>query len=374
MRVVTSRSGRGSTSPKRDQPAATNDGAAVLHVRRGSAQRRRGGCRAALGAWRQPERAQPDARRVGARAGRRAQPRRLGALRGSALARSADAAHRTRSGPLAHLPSIQVQALLAGGAKTTEVDHEGWTPVTLAVANGHLEVGQGATAGLCSAQVCSRRARSRSWSCSRTGYDGAAGPRRRSVGAAGRRLHRQDAGHAGGVWRSRGSPQPRALTLQSARLTWSEPSHCRLCLWQEVARLLLARGADVNATDRFGWSALMLAAYSGHAGIVKVLLDHGASPATTSAKVPRPPPARGEGPPPDPRPHARAAARCGCGASAGRDGRVHRAGPRVRSHRRAAGGAGVGGRAADRRTGERPRCLNSVRGHVVQKLGTLLIL
>jgi len=42
-----------------------------------------------------------------------------------------------------------------------------------------------------------------------------------------------------------------------------------------VARLL-AEGTDIDKRDRFGHTALMLAAQNGHAGVVRLLLEHGA--------------------------------------------------------------------------------------------------
>jgi uncharacterized protein len=39
---------------------------------------------------------------------------------------------------------------------------------------------------------------------------------------------------------------------------------------------LLAVGEDINAMDRYGQTALMLAAMHGHNGIVRILLTHGA--------------------------------------------------------------------------------------------------
>jgi uncharacterized protein len=42
------------------------------------------------------------------------------------------------------------------------------------------------------------------------------------------------------------------------------------------ARRLLAAGADPNARDRHGQTALMLAAHRGHAALVNVLVDAGA--------------------------------------------------------------------------------------------------
>lgn len=45
---------------------------------------------------------------------------------------------------------------------------------------------------------------------------------------------------------------------------------------RETVRALLQSGADVNARDRYGQTALMLAAHRGHAAIVEVLIEHGA--------------------------------------------------------------------------------------------------
>ena len=44
----------------------------------------------------------------------------------------------------------------------------------------------------------------------------------------------------------------------------------------EVARLLLDRGADVNAVNDLGGTALQIAAWHGHAEIVRLLLERGA--------------------------------------------------------------------------------------------------
>jgi ankyrin repeat protein len=44
----------------------------------------------------------------------------------------------------------------------------------------------------------------------------------------------------------------------------------------DTVHALLAAGADVNAKDRDGWTALMFAAVKGHTDIVRVLRQAGA--------------------------------------------------------------------------------------------------
>ncbi len=44
----------------------------------------------------------------------------------------------------------------------------------------------------------------------------------------------------------------------------------------EVARLLLERGADVNAKNKHGFTPLHFAAGIGHTDVAKLLLEHGA--------------------------------------------------------------------------------------------------
>lgn len=43
-------------------------------------------------------------------------------------------------------------------------------------------------------------------------------------------------------------------------------------------RMLEAYKIDVNVRHSFGWTALMVAAINGRAGVVKILLDAGADP------------------------------------------------------------------------------------------------
>jgi ankyrin repeat protein len=45
-----------------------------------------------------------------------------------------------------------------------------------------------------------------------------------------------------------------------------------------VVETLLARGADVNATDRAGWTPLHLAVAGGRVELARILLEHGADP------------------------------------------------------------------------------------------------
>jgi ankyrin repeat protein len=48
------------------------------------------------------------------------------------------------------------------------------------------------------------------------------------------------------------------------------------CGRTKTVKLLLAHGADVNATAKNGWTALMCAAREGHIETMKLLLAHGA--------------------------------------------------------------------------------------------------
>jgi ankyrin repeat protein len=44
----------------------------------------------------------------------------------------------------------------------------------------------------------------------------------------------------------------------------------------DLAKLLLKKGAEVNAVSHTGWTPLMYAAYKGHVEIVKLLIENGA--------------------------------------------------------------------------------------------------
>ena len=45
----------------------------------------------------------------------------------------------------------------------------------------------------------------------------------------------------------------------------------------DAVRALLRSGTDINAKDRYGQTALMLAAHRGHAALVRQLIEHGAN-------------------------------------------------------------------------------------------------
>ena len=47
---------------------------------------------------------------------------------------------------------------------------------------------------------------------------------------------------------------------------------------EEVVRLLLGKGADVNMADADGWTPIHWAAHRGHIEVVRILLDRGADP------------------------------------------------------------------------------------------------
>jgi ankyrin repeat protein len=52
----------------------------------------------------------------------------------------------------------------------------------------------------------------------------------------------------------------------------------------DSVEVLLERGAKIDANDKGGWTALMLAAFYGHADTVEVLLKHGAEIETKDKK------------------------------------------------------------------------------------------
>jgi ankyrin repeat protein len=43
----------------------------------------------------------------------------------------------------------------------------------------------------------------------------------------------------------------------------------------DIVELLLAKGADVNTKDNYGWTPLNIAAQNGHKDVEKLLLQHG---------------------------------------------------------------------------------------------------
>jgi ankyrin repeat protein len=55
----------------------------------------------------------------------------------------------------------------------------------------------------------------------------------------------------------------------------------------EVVALLLERGADVDASNKAGWTPLIAAVLSGHTEVVRLLLERGADPhaAVTSVEI-----------------------------------------------------------------------------------------
>jgi type II secretory pathway predicted ATPase ExeA len=118
-----------------------------------------------------------------------------------------------RDGRLADL-----DRLLASGVPANVADAAGFTPLMLAVVNGHL-------------------------------------PAARALLDRGALVNARD----------RGGITPLMLGVINAR--------------PEVLKLLLDRGADVNAQSGTGWTALTFAAWKGEAELVRVLLDHGANAA-----------------------------------------------------------------------------------------------
>jgi len=57
---------------------------------------------------------------------------------------------------------------------------------------------------------------------------------------------------------------------------WTALSHAARAGNAQLVKLLLEHGADVNSRDQSGWTPLMRAAMKGHVDVVRVLLEHGA--------------------------------------------------------------------------------------------------
>lgn len=63
-----------------------------------------------------------------------------------------------------------------------------------------------------------------------------------------------------------------------AKLAYTHSAYIAPFMKGEIAECLIKHGADVSATDNDGESVLTTAVFSGDVGLVRVLLDHGASP------------------------------------------------------------------------------------------------
>lgn len=57
---------------------------------------------------------------------------------------------------------------------------------------------------------------------------------------------------------------------------------------EQMAEDLLNAGADIDAVDDRGWSAVTFASYYGNAGIVQLLIEHGSDPASASDEFANP--------------------------------------------------------------------------------------
>ncbi len=54
--------------------------------------------------------------------------------------------------------------------------------------------------------------------------------------------------------------------------------------YQKIAQLLVENNIDIESTDEFGWTALILACYYGRTNVAKYLVEHGAN--LEAGKVP----------------------------------------------------------------------------------------
>ena len=74
------------------------------------------------------------------------------------------------------------------------------------------------------------------------------------------------------------------VNTQSGGGGWTKLHRAALAGQYEEVRRLVERGADVNIKTKFGWTAVMLAAWGGHGDIVEYLHQAGAADINIKAK------------------------------------------------------------------------------------------
>lgn len=175
--------------------------------------------------------------------------------------------------------------LLNHGADVNSRSSDGGTALHTAAFNGHLEVVEWLTEnGAVVDAMNSRHETPLFWAVAGNGGSVAENPWKTNVGETGG----AETGEEEASKRNDKEGVVKCLLARGADVNASDelgraPLGCAAYVGDvEITKLLLAGGAMVNAEYKDGWTALCVAAAHGYSGVVKMLLDRGAD---TSIKV-----------------------------------------------------------------------------------------